>query len=317
MNIVIYLSQKLLLSVSFLVYLYSVWRLGRQAGFNKEKVLDLGIFSLTFALLVQFIFFQFGFSYISIFFVGQAVFIYWYCRLESWSVLKIGDIFAGSLVLAGFFYPNFPHPLFNLALLPVYLIIRRVGILKPRTGFVFLGFLCLFAFFLTVFSYFQNHRVVYPDLALALVALGFSVLGLKNKEYKESMTLLKYTLPSDILEKIKNKLAEKQLALNSQEKNLAEAEKSLESGAERSAEEQDQALTAGEKIKNDNLLTFVKDNKNQVDLALKKIDTGSYGLCEKCGQPVDHARLLVFPEARFCFNCEPKEENEEINVTSQ
>lgn len=38
--------------------------------------------------------------------------------------------------------------------------------------------------------------------------------------------------------------------------------------------------------------------------ALKRMDEGSYGICEKCGEAVPYGRLLVMPEARNCAACE-------------
>lgn len=38
-----------------------------------------------------------------------------------------------------------------------------------------------------------------------------------------------------------------------------------------------------------------------IELALEKIKTAKYGLCEKCGEEIDEKRLRVVPEARFCL----------------
>jgi len=43
-----------------------------------------------------------------------------------------------------------------------------------------------------------------------------------------------------------------------------------------------------------------------VDEALTKFEKGSYGLCEKCGQPIDPARLEALPQARLCVACKAK-----------
>ncbi len=45
-----------------------------------------------------------------------------------------------------------------------------------------------------------------------------------------------------------------------------------------------------------------------VDDALKRIDAGSYGLCEECEVLVPPARLEVLPHARFCIACQSKRE---------
>ena len=37
--------------------------------------------------------------------------------------------------------------------------------------------------------------------------------------------------------------------------------------------------------------------------AIERIDEGSYGLCESCGNEIGEARLKVVPEATRCVNC--------------
>jgi RNA polymerase-binding transcription factor DksA len=37
---------------------------------------------------------------------------------------------------------------------------------------------------------------------------------------------------------------------------------------------------------------------------LRAIDKGKYGICERCGQPIDPARLEVRPDATLCLNCQ-------------
>jgi len=36
---------------------------------------------------------------------------------------------------------------------------------------------------------------------------------------------------------------------------------------------------------------------------LGKIQTGTYGICEKCGKPIEHEILAIDPESRFCKAC--------------
>lgn len=39
-----------------------------------------------------------------------------------------------------------------------------------------------------------------------------------------------------------------------------------------------------------------------IDVALDKISTGTYGTCDKCGNPISEARLVAMPAARFCID---------------
>lgn len=42
----------------------------------------------------------------------------------------------------------------------------------------------------------------------------------------------------------------------------------------------------------------------QVDLALKKLEDGTYGRCEMCEEPIPPARLLALPFAIRCTRCQ-------------
>jgi len=43
-----------------------------------------------------------------------------------------------------------------------------------------------------------------------------------------------------------------------------------------------------------------------VNLALKKIEKGTYGLCSNCGKAIPPERLEIFPEADLCVDCQKK-----------
>jgi RNA polymerase-binding protein DksA len=47
---------------------------------------------------------------------------------------------------------------------------------------------------------------------------------------------------------------------------------------------------------------------NQVEEALGRIDDGTYGTCELCGQPIHIERLRAIPYARLCIQCKAREE---------
>ena len=42
---------------------------------------------------------------------------------------------------------------------------------------------------------------------------------------------------------------------------------------------------------------------SEIDRALAKIQAGTYGLCEQCGQPIPDARLQALPQAALCVAC--------------
>lgn len=46
----------------------------------------------------------------------------------------------------------------------------------------------------------------------------------------------------------------------------------------------------------------------QAEQALARIEDGTYGSCESCGQPIGKARLQAFPRAVLCVSCKQREE---------
>ncbi len=46
----------------------------------------------------------------------------------------------------------------------------------------------------------------------------------------------------------------------------------------------------------------------KIDAALARIEDGTYGICESCGNPIGKARLQVFPRATLCMTCKQREE---------
>jgi DnaK suppressor protein len=49
----------------------------------------------------------------------------------------------------------------------------------------------------------------------------------------------------------------------------------------------------------------------QIDDAIDRIEENTYGLCEECGIKIPKARLKVLPFAKFCVECQEKNEREE------
>jgi len=46
----------------------------------------------------------------------------------------------------------------------------------------------------------------------------------------------------------------------------------------------------------------------ELGTALKKIEDGSYGICEDCQSPIARSRLKAIPYARLCVKCQEKRE---------
>ena len=54
------------------------------------------------------------------------------------------------------------------------------------------------------------------------------------------------------------------------------------------------------------LAASLQETLDEVNAALAKMDAGSYGICEGCGQPITQARLEAMPATRFCIACASK-----------
>ena len=49
----------------------------------------------------------------------------------------------------------------------------------------------------------------------------------------------------------------------------------------------------------------------KIDIALKKIEAGMFGICEECEEPISAKRLEARPEAPLCIQCKEAQEKEE------
>jgi len=103
----------------------------------------------------------------------------------------------------------------------------------------------------------------------------------------------------DKLKEYKNKLEKERLAINEE---IKRNEKPVDLGVDlpRFEEESDVAEEVG------NQLAVVGDLKNRlddIDNAFKKIENGTYGICEKCHKPIEAEILDIDPESRFCKAC--------------
>lgn len=47
---------------------------------------------------------------------------------------------------------------------------------------------------------------------------------------------------------------------------------------------------------------------NQVKRAQEKLDEGSYGVCDRCGQDIGESRLAAIPEAVLCVACQARQD---------
>jgi DnaK suppressor protein len=73
----------------------------------------------------------------------------------------------------------------------------------------------------------------------------------------------------------------------------------------------DQADLGATSFERDHELTVLNNERDklaQIERALGRIDDGTYGVCESCGNPIGKMRLMAFPRATLCMTCKQREE---------
>jgi RNA polymerase-binding protein DksA len=73
----------------------------------------------------------------------------------------------------------------------------------------------------------------------------------------------------------------------------------------------DQADTGTKNITREHEMALAANAREmliQTERALERLDAGTYGLCENCGNPIGKARMQAFPRATLCVECKQKQE---------
>jgi DnaK suppressor protein len=65
----------------------------------------------------------------------------------------------------------------------------------------------------------------------------------------------------------------------------------------------DSSQVTAERGETEALVATLAANLRDVEHALARIDSGDYGTCEGCGEPIDPARLEAVPAAHYCISC--------------
>jgi DnaK suppressor protein len=68
----------------------------------------------------------------------------------------------------------------------------------------------------------------------------------------------------------------------------------------------DSSQVTAERGEAEALLTSLRETLDAVERALVKVESGTYGTCESCGQEIAPARLEAMPAARQCITCASK-----------
>jgi DnaK suppressor protein len=74
--------------------------------------------------------------------------------------------------------------------------------------------------------------------------------------------------------------------------------------ADRATAESDRAFTLRLRDRERRLIKKIKE-------AIQRIDDGSYGICEECGEEISVPRLKARPVTTLCIHCKSKQEEDE------
>ena len=112
-----------------------------------------------------------------------------------------------------------------------------------------------------------------------------------------------------LLEDLKNKLESERESIKKELENFAKKDDLPKGDWETkypNREDGDKEEEADEVQEYENLLPVeysLELKLKDVNLALEKIKSGTYGTCEKCGKKIEEKRLEACPEAKTCITC--------------
>jgi DnaK suppressor protein len=117
------------------------------------------------------------------------------------------------------------------------------------------------------------------------------------------MTTARELIQAELLREERTRSGQRIAALEREFADLAEA-----AGAAGTDDEHDPegATLAFERQHAAALLNAGRDQLAAIDAALRRLETGRYGICERCGQPIGEERLAARPTAVTCIRCAAK-----------
>ncbi|MBI4743289.1 MAG: TraR/DksA C4-type zinc finger protein [Actinobacteria bacterium] len=115
------------------------------------------------------------------------------------------------------------------------------------------------------------------------------------------------------LETFKKKLLEEKENLEKemselQDRNLEESQSEVSGENSYNEDFADSGTATFERERDLSLEKNIKDLIHRVNEALKRIEKGTYGICDSCGKEIDPARLKALPYVNLCIECKKKEE---------
>lgn len=110
---------------------------------------------------------------------------------------------------------------------------------------------------------------------------------------------------TELLQSIRRELERERLSVQEQLAELGFAEAG-DTGLEYDANFADTSQVTAERNENASVAASLREHLDDLNHALHKIDSGTYGVCEQCGEPIAETRLEAIPAGRLCMNCASK-----------
>jgi RNA polymerase-binding protein DksA len=111
---------------------------------------------------------------------------------------------------------------------------------------------------------------------------------------------------SEVRADLVHQLAELQAAYDLSLRDLNDLQRSSTDGA--GDDQADAGSKTFEREQEQSIAANRRDLITQIQHAVERIDSGTYGYCESCGKPIPKARLKAFPAATLDVVCKQREE---------
>lgn len=104
-----------------------------------------------------------------------------------------------------------------------------------------------------------------------------------------------------VVEERSRKATELQRELDALRSQIAMLEQGLEDKPDYGMGKGDPAITRWEL--DQAMLSDLRKRAASLEQQLSRISQGTYGICERCGRPIDPDRLAVLPDTNLCIEC--------------
>ncbi len=333
-------KQGIFLLIAIITSSYLFWREGIRRKFEEEALFDFVLVTLVGGIVggrVFYFLFEQNLTtqnLLQLFKVWQGGGMLWYGALvggfitgsifadyNHWDLKKIWDTAVPALVLGQAIGLLPTYPLESLSFLILFILFNYTRKGEFAVGFQVAVYLITTSLVRFLAEFFRLEKTFFLGVnlnqVLSIVFLILGVVGLRwvyegsKRDLREDLKEFKMRIkfPRIPLEKFKKQLRREKRKLERQQQRLKEDDPLFEPGRTHSNPEM--VAEAEEEIGHRRFAAIreaVKVRSTQVKQALSRMKKGKYGACEKCGKPIDPARLKVDPSITLCLDCQEKKE---------